>query len=142
MRKFLYTGRQTTIQVIFKYDLSGNLIAFECEGPATTLQLNWLYENLPKNIAQIEALKNKYKINIVEIKPDLNFEKFYNTYNYKIGNKKRANKLWEELSDSEKTMAIVKLQQYEQWLRLRPNQDKAYPETYLSQRRWENEYKF
>lgn len=141
MREFLYKGKQTTVQILFKYADNGFLIAFECEGPVTPIQLKWLYDNMPKEIEDLDLLRKKYGITIIEVEPDLSFDNFYNTYNYKVGNKKRAESLWNSLTKIEKALALSKIKSYAQWLRLRPNQDKAYPETYLSQRRYENDFR-
>ena len=69
---------------------------------------------------------------------DLSFEKFWNTYAYKRGNLARSKKLWAKLSEQERILAlgfIAKLRVvYEQ-----ERKDMPYPETYLSQKRWENE---
>ena len=68
---------------------------------------------------------------------DLSLDKFWNVYGYKRGNLIRTKKLWEKLSTHERILAlgfIAKLKQvYE-----RERKEMPYPETYLSQKRWEN----
>lgn len=72
---------------------------------------------------------------------DLSFEKFWNTYNYKVGNKGKAQKLWKLLNQEDKIKALCRVTSYNYFLQINPNTEKIYPERYLSQRRFENEYK-
>lgn len=69
---------------------------------------------------------------------ELTFEKFWNVYGHKRGNIERNKKLWTKMADSEKIIAlgfINKLKAvYEKECKQMP-----YPETYLAQKRWENE---
>lgn len=68
---------------------------------------------------------------------DLSFPVFWNHYNYKVGNKKRVEKRWNELDDQEKILALGYVRRYRRWC-LRKRIDFCYPETYINQRRWEN----
>lgn len=71
---------------------------------------------------------------------DVSFDAFWKLYNYKIGKKSRAESLWNELSDNEKGVAMNAVKDYNRWL-LTKSIEKAYAETWLGQRRWENVYK-
>ncbi len=71
-------------------------------------------------------------------KIDLSFAKFWDVYGVKRGNIARTQKLWGKLSDHEKILAIGFIRK----LKIvydREGKQMPYPETYLSQRRWENE---
>ena len=70
---------------------------------------------------------------------DLSFDRFWSKYNYKVGKIQRAKKLWENLPEVDKIDALNKIDRYNAWLSQRTI-EKAYPETYLSQRRWENDF--
>jgi hypothetical protein len=88
-----------------------------------------------------EALKllAKGKNNIYPVAQDLSFEAFWKKYNYKVGKKTRAEVLWKCMPDELKQLAMAGVDAYNKWLMGR-SVEKAYPETYLAQRRWENEF--
>ena len=70
---------------------------------------------------------------------DLGFEAFWKAYGYKVGGKARAEKLWGRLGEEERLLALGGI--WKQRLHSeRHKTDMPYPETYLSQRRWENEF--
>jgi hypothetical protein len=73
-----------------------------------------------------------------KIEEDLSFESFWERYNHKVGNKKRAERLWNQLSKKEKAKAMAFLKRYESYLNQNPGIAKLYPETYLNQQRWNN----
>lgn len=70
---------------------------------------------------------------------DLSFETFWRAYGYKVGDKRRVQKKWEALEEGERLLALGGI-----WKQKRHSEghgtDLPYPETYLNQRRWENEY--
>jgi hypothetical protein len=57
-----------------------------------------------------------------------------------VGNKTKAKKLWTELSDADKTLALNKLPLYKRFIQVK-GIETVYPERYISQRRFENEFK-
>jgi hypothetical protein len=68
---------------------------------------------------------------------DLSFEKFWTTYNNKVGNIARVKKKWNSMPAIDRIMALGFVG------RMRNYYDRQgimfpYPETYLNQRRWEN----
>jgi hypothetical protein len=74
---------------------------------------------------------------IEEKQTDLSFSRFWDTYNHKVGDKKRAEKLWKALSDGDKVLALVGIKKYDNELRFH-SYEKCHPSTYLNQRRFEN----
>lgn len=70
---------------------------------------------------------------------DLRFEVFWEKYGYKVGNKATVKKKWEALGDGERLLALGGI-----WRQRRHSEgrgtDLPYPETYLNQRRWENDF--
>lgn len=70
---------------------------------------------------------------------DLSFETFWREYGYKVGDKKRVQRKWEALGEGERLLALGGI-----WKQRRHSEGHGaylpYPETYLNQRRWENEY--
>lgn len=69
---------------------------------------------------------------------ELTFEKFWNVYAYKRGNIERTKKLWAKITEAEKIIAIGFINKIKQVYE-KEGKQMPYPETYLSQRRWENE---
>jgi hypothetical protein len=86
-----------------------------------------------KKFLDICAMGNKP---VTLIPPDLSFTRFWNRYNYKDGpSKSKAEAAWNKLNDTDKAQALLYIPRYENHLKL--NQvARAYPETYLNQRRW------
>lgn len=68
---------------------------------------------------------------------DLSFKRFWDVYANKVGNIKRCKKLWEQLPDEDKIMALGFIRRLRNLYQQKGLQ-MPYPETYLNQRRWEN----
>lgn len=111
----------------------------ECE--PTDVQRRNILDRIPRSATDLLDWQKKYpKVSIKEVPVDLSFERFWNLYNYKQGKKSKAEKLWSQLSEEVKAIALVAVPKYNKWLGTK-SIDKAYPETWLAQCRWENEYK-
>lgn len=67
------------------------------------------------------------------------FERFWNAYGYKVGNKARVQKKWEKLPEGERVLAMAAIPRYRRFAEGKKI-ELAYPETYIDQRRWENEF--
>lgn len=83
--------------------------------------------------------KNIGLMSLAGIQADLSFERFWSAYGNKVGRKDRAKKLWSLLSDTERNQVLLAIPRYKYWLSSRPI-EMVYPETFLSQRRWENDF--
>ena len=70
---------------------------------------------------------------------DVSFDRFWNQYGYKVGNKARAAKLWNALPEMERILALGAIAAQRRHSESRRT-DMPYPETYLAQRRWENQF--
>lgn len=70
---------------------------------------------------------------------DVSFEKFWGLYGKKVGNKAGVAKKWERLSWDEKVMAMGCVPRMRRYYEQR-GIELPYPETYINQRRWENEF--
>ncbi len=70
---------------------------------------------------------------------DYSFERFWNLYGYKVGNKDRVKKKWDRLPEGEKILALGSIPRYRRFTESK-HIEMTYPETYIDQRRWENEY--
>lgn len=70
---------------------------------------------------------------------DYSFERFWNLYGYKVGSKDRVKKKWDRLPEGEKILALGSIPRYRRFAESK-HIEMAYPETYIDQRRWENEF--
>ena len=128
----------------FKYDLNGNLKAFEIlEGILSGKQMKWLFasanfaanESIMKTVWMLN-LKSNFEITVGV--PDLSFEVFWNTYNHKV-KKLLSEKAWERLSKKDRIDALQGIKPYDGYLS-RKGVAKAHPATYLNQRYWEDNH--
>ena len=98
---------------------------------------------LPLIISDEAFLKSKdiqeyFKVD--ELPENLTFQDFWDLFGNKVGKKAKAEQLWKLLPEAEKREAIIGIKRYKNWLIQNPNVQMLYPETFLSQKRWENEY--
>jgi len=149
MQEYLITlyGKQSSRSVRIGYR-EGKLASFSIpenenfDEVGTIFLLNWLRSQT----VETEMLKNVDDITLVvrfraeAIVADISFDVFWNAYGYKVGNKKRAEKEWNRLTSEDRILCLRGIRRYNMWIAQRRNQDKLYPETFLSQSRWENEY--
>lgn len=110
---------------------------------ATSFLHNWLRSQ----VEETKMLENVHDATLLvrfradKMEVDTGFDAFWNAYNYKVGNKKKAMTEWEKLPQEDRVRCLRSLPRYEIWLKQKTKQEKIYPERYLSQSRWENEYK-
>jgi hypothetical protein len=126
---------------LFKYNLNGFLKAFILEeGTLTKTQQTWLFnaEHFPYTESQMQRFGKFKNIEVTKGEPDLSFESFYKAYNYAVG-KKNAQNAYKKLSKADKIKAIASIKAYEGFL-FRKKIPKAYPATYLNQRRFDDEF--
>ena len=107
----------------------------------TSAQVEYIVANLPRSLEKLEALAKIVKGAILEQDIDTTFTGFWSAYGYKVGKKARAEKLWGVLKEDERRAAITGIAKYDRYLAGKIRMEKAYPETYLSNRYWENDYK-
>lgn len=137
---YLFTSPKLYGKMLFKYHSNGMLAGFEVEGFPTGKQLQWILKNMPYHESQLPEMRRKTKGKLLQVQEDMSFGNFWNTYNYRVGNKKRSEKLWDALGDADKAKALTSIRSYDNFLTMRPGQEKLYPETFLFQRRFENTY--
>lgn len=70
---------------------------------------------------------------------DYSFERFWSLYGYKVGNKARVAKKWNALEEGERILALGAIPKYKRFAEVKKI-ELVYPETYIDQRRWENEF--
>jgi hypothetical protein len=115
----------------------------DCSNAAVTEeQQKFLVQNVPLEEEALQRFINSYKtLSCAFIPEDLSFERFWNEYKNKVGNTKRAKKLWSELSEADKIKVFEAIPKYRSYLQRNPNLTMLYPETFLFQRRFENQYR-
>lgn len=128
----------------FKYDLNGNLTAFEIlDGALSGNQMKWLFSpNFPAletimKTGWMKKLKKNFEITVGE--PDLSFDSFWDAYDKKMGKKKMAQNTWKKLSKAKRIKAMLGIRRYNNALRLEGTA-KCHATTYLNQEYYENEY--
>jgi hypothetical protein len=140
----IYTVKSKHTDVIweFHYDLNGLLKEFKLvEGELNETQQKWLffYTRFPYTENSIKAWCESIKnFEVIIGQPQTNFELFWKVYNYKLG-KIPAEKAWKKLSKSDKLKAIKSIKAYDGYLR-RKGIEKAYPQKYLNQRKFDDEF--
>jgi hypothetical protein len=121
------------------YNESGFLIKVEILMEMTTAQRDWFFGNLPITLKSLLEDFKTVKMQVVELQEKISFVSFWDTYAYKIGKKDRAEKLWKQLNDEERTACMLAIPKYKKYIYGRTI-EMVYPETFLNQRRWENEF--
>lgn len=140
MKKYLIQG--AVAKAVVEYDEDGEIkgITFEAGDEAAK---QWLLTEAQVRLADLEAWAKRWikKIVVIEMPTDLSFNAFWNLYDYKVGKKEKTVQLWTALNEAERTACLRAVPRYKQWLAQKPSMEKLYPQTFLSQRRWENEFR-
>ena len=140
--KYLLRGLNTPTELVFWYDLEGNLKGFENMGSSLSeVQWGWLFhpDNLPITVIHMESLsanpqlKGNFKIEKVPV--SITFDDFWVTYG-RIGTKSLAKKKFDKLKESEVLQAFLGIEKEKQKKKL-DGTAMPYAETYLNQKRWE-----
>ena len=138
MRTFLITYNKTKQTMLFKYSLKGLLIEYKLNFKPIAKFYDYFKPNFPFFVDGIDFFKKESLFSVQELKEDLSFKTFWDTFAYKHGNKNRAEKLWKLLSDVDRVKAIAYIPTYKNML-ISSGKAHLYPETYLSQRRYDND---
>jgi hypothetical protein len=138
-----FRGIHATISLVVEYNELGVLRALKFEDQDLTQEVvAFCYMRIPYlKEGLIDMSSVQTPITIEEVPKDLSFNMFWETYAYKIGNKDRAIKLWTALVESDRIKCLRSIRQYNQYLKQRPAMERLYPETYLKQERFRNEFK-
>lgn len=139
----IYTVTGTTFKgsIVFKYDASGTLVAYELDGELNGQQIDWLFtDKFPlkeTGIRMFQAIKN-FTVQRGEL--DLSFDAFWNAYGYKVGKKPMAENIWKRMNKADKMGAMAGIKPYNSYLVRHIQQEKAHATTYLNQRYWEQDW--
>lgn len=141
MNRFLVSLGSIENAAILGYDeQTERLMLVDIQGDFSEKQHDWFFNWLPYNMDQLHQRSKHEKVQVFPVPENLSFERFWDEYDHKVGKKVRAHKLWDALSDSDRLNCFKAIPRYKFWL-AHKNIEKLYPETFLSQRRWENEFK-
>jgi hypothetical protein len=134
--------KNMTAAVLAAYE-NGVLKSLEVVTPGLTkTQVGWLKNTVPADEQELPALTNTYNFISIEKAPtDLSFNAFWELYAYKVGKKDRAIRLWQGLNEAERVKCLRSIPRYKMWLAQKQSIEMLYPETYLAQKRYENEFK-
>lgn len=140
-RTYIITSNKVQGDLKLSYNDSGYMVTMDIGMAFNHEQYLWLYKNFPATLADLKTMIEKQKhLTLKELAPDLSFDVFWNAYCYKIGNKLRAQKLWNDMPDGERMEAIDKIKSYNGWLKRHLSTERLYPETYLSQKRYQTNF--
>ena len=141
MLKLMLTKKDWGISATYTYNKDGVCVKVELPEKLEQTQAKGFFTVAQMNANEMKMrLKSENTCEVVDIPSDLSFEGFWNAYFYKVGSKGKAEGFWRKLSESDKISAINKIKEYDRYI-VRTGVAKVYPERYLSQRRWENEFK-
>lgn len=137
--KFLIEFTRFSAKVVVEYNSNGWLIDMQFEpGSFTEVETKFLFDHYPVYFGWIERYRKFQNVRVTQLFENLDFPTFWDSYAHKVGNKKRAERLWETLKPPERAKAMSFIVQYNQQLLLQKGVAKLYPETYLQQQRWNN----
>jgi hypothetical protein len=105
---------------------------------ATGLETNLIrviLTRLPLTQDMLAKVSTDPLVKILEIKEVITFEVFWDAYDYKVGNKSRAMKLFNSLTEGEKQAALSYIPKYNHFVNDK-RINKLYAETYLNQKRF------
>lgn len=140
MKKYLLEIRRTGHQIIIGYR-EGVLVYVEVKEGLNYDQVIWLHESLPHRKEDFKSFREFIEsrgLRVSEILPDLSFKNFYDTYAYKKGKKSSVERIWNTLSETDKTKAIAHIKKYNFYLAQNPHIQKKYPQSYLNAQEWNN----
>jgi len=132
--------------VIFTYNYVGRLVDMTFGGDCTDAFIHTAKREAPVRVVPRPSgqlplqfdrwLEAKCKVKDIT-NFDLSFNKFWDAYDKKVGNKKDAQKAWDRLPELDKIMAFGGIRK-QRMLYERDRLCIPFVTTYLHQRRWEN----
>lgn len=133
MKKYkIESKRLPGIQFIFEYDLNGVLISFTVNGELSSADVQGFEMAVNLSEADFLLLCQKRGVKPIVIPADLNFDTFWNAYDYKErSSKKKCQLIWAKMPDFKRAKAIAYIGRYNSILST-GNTAKKYAETYLN----------
>ena len=141
VNKYVLSSDSFGGEAILHYDINGCLIFFDFKAEMNEEQLTWFFHNFPSTYHRLENMIFRSKtMHLKPIQADLSFGNFWDTYDYKVCNKGKAEKAWNALKEGEKVMVFDSLPAYNYFIGIKKI-DKLYPTTFLNERRYEVNYR-
>ncbi len=139
--KIIVTAKSFEGELEFCYDYtSGVLVRFECRAQLSDVQIDWFGTNMPMRYQDLTAFCAKSKnLHVNEVVEIPTFEQFWDAYSYKV-DKQLAIKAWDKLGIADMHRAMAAIVSYDNYLK-RTGIAKIYPCRYISDRKFENDYK-
>jgi hypothetical protein len=122
--------QKTTRLTVCKYD--DYQFTQQANNKQTTSKQQANNKQITTNKNKEEGIKNEKNINVC-------FEIFWNLYDKKVGSKSNCERKWNRLNDEVRQKIIDTLPKFKD--SIKDKQFQPYPETYLNQERWNDEFK-
>lgn len=134
-----FKGKTTNVAVMVAYGENGLLRSVDFGAQDISVEATrFCYSHIPMEESELGQLG--YIALIEQVPQDLSFNAFWEKYGNKQ-NRDRAFKFWSALPEPDRVAALRAIRRYDQYLAQKPNQDKKYPDTWLKNRCWTDEYK-
>lgn len=140
MNKYAFKSAKIDGTAVIGYNSDGNLVSFKLDGDWSDKHYKWFLDNIHWREENRNALVAGTAATLTLIPPDLSFATFWELYKYNLGNKKRAEKEWNDTSDVNKIKALEAIPKYKRWLKTKPNMEHLMASTFLSQQRYLNTF--
>lgn len=139
MKKYSLTSQSSPLNMTLAYGKDDFLVSWVVDASSLLIwkQL-WQYPPLTRTALYELVGRSKGAMQLAEVPADLSFAAFWDAYAHKQGNKGKVEKLWNALSEADRAAALAALPRYASFLATRPTMEKAFAETWLRNRRWEN----
>jgi len=125
--KYILTSPRLKGKILFEYTLNGIIKSFiiEQDDDVTDTLVKWIFARFPVNVKAFGLPEFQKVFTIEQVPDDLSFEAFWEAYGYKVGNKDRAKKLWNLLTDPERAQALMACSKYKRYLSTKPTMEQA-----------------
>lgn len=139
MFKHLVTFQNHAATILVEHNEAGQITSAQVEyGTMPPEIIVRLLEQFPTTLDGLKRLATRKNVKVDPVSISLDFDTFWNTYGHKVGKKARAESIWKVMPENARVQALAYLRTYNDFLIMNPGITRLYPETYLSQRRWEN----
>lgn len=135
MRKFVITSSKFEGSITLVYNEHGRVIKMDIETLLTDHQHAFFMSVFPAKITQLDSLKARQSVKIIEVLQEVSFDEFYDAFGNKVGRIKAEN-VWKRMSRAEQLKAFKNIPKYKNYLNLNQGIAQLYPATYLNQKRW------
>jgi len=139
MSKYLIEFVRWESSAVVEYDQDGILLSLSFNrGNLQPEGVKAFFARTPYKIDHLDSVyRTAPNTRVSVVAEDLSFDAFWQKYDNKFGNKAQAEKMWKALSEADQAAAMRYIDAYDRFLSTSTIK-KAYPTTYLNQKRWNN----